>query len=42
MLKKNGEPIEEVYNRNGLSQSDIDRINKLYGCPQKKETATKE
>ncbi|XP_003744694.1 astacin-like metalloprotease toxin 5 [Galendromus occidentalis] len=36
MSKKNGEAIEEVYNRKGMSQSDIERVNKLYGCSPKK------
>ena len=36
MVKKGGEPIEEVYNRKGLSQSDIERVNKLYGCTDEK------
>lgn len=35
MLKRNGDPIEEVYSRKGLSPADIKRVNMLYECPPK-------
>lgn len=32
--------MEEVYNKDGLSQSDVEAINKLYKCPAFKGKVT--